>query len=191
MILLIDNYDSFTYNISDYLAQLGSEIIVKRNDEIRIDEIKNLSPTAIVISPGPKKPVDAGITMQLIDQFHQNIPLLGICLGYQAIGEYFGCSLVKSPVPYHGKTSQIYHSGTGIFENLPQPTTVMRYHSLNLSEISNQISITATTESGEPMALQHISLPLYGLQFHPESILTKHGMQMLRNWYQMIIGLNS
>lgn len=191
MILLIDNYDSFTYNISDYLAQLGSEIIVKRNDAISVEEIKILSPRAIVLSPGPKKPVDAGITMQLIDAFHQSIPILGICLGYQAIGEYFGCRLTKSPIPYHGKTSQIFHDGKEIFEGIRQPATVMRYHSLNLEGITQDILITASTASGEPMALKHRHLPLTGLQFHPESILTQDGMRMLQNWYRGIIGLNS
>lgn len=188
MILLIDNYDSFTYNISDYLAQAGAALLVRRNDEISIEEIKTVSPKAIVISPGPKKPVDAGLTMEIIHNFHQTTPMLGICLGYQAIGEYFGCTLVKSPTPYHGKTSEIFHSGSGLFENIPQPATVMRYHSLNIASITDDIAITATTRSGEPMALQHRFLPLTGVQFHPESILTAHGMQMLKNWHRMIIG---
>ena len=186
MILLIDNYVSFTYNIADYLLQLQSDVSVKRNDEISIAEIKALGPQAIVISPGPKKPVDAGITMQMIAAFYQTVPMLGICLGYQAIGEFFGCRLGRSPVPVHGKTSRIRHSGTGLFEGIPQLTEVMRYHSLNIDGFPPELVQTATTESGEHMAFQHISLPLAGVQFHPEAILTQHGKQLMRNWHRSL-----
>jgi anthranilate synthase/aminodeoxychorismate synthase-like glutamine amidotransferase len=184
MIFLLDNYDSFTYNLYDYLSQLGEEIIVKRNDETTVSEIEKLFPQAIVISPGPKTPQDAGILMQVIHHFHNTIPLLGICLGYQAIGEYFGATLMHASVPVHGKTSAlIFNEENILFQNIPQKTQVMRYHSLNITNIPHVVKITAQTESGEPMALQHISLPIVGMQFHPESILTTHGKQMLRNWH--------
>ncbi|MFN0276261.1 MAG: anthranilate synthase component II [Chitinophagales bacterium] len=184
MIFLLDNYDSFTYNLYDYLSQLGAEILVKRNDEITLPEIEDLSPSAIVISPGPKTPKDAGILMQVLHHFHKKLPLLGICLGYQAIGEYFGATLVHSPVPVHGKTSQLFFDENNIlFKNIPQGTEVMRYHSLNITNTPSSVNIIAQTNNGEPMALQHADLPLFGMQFHPESILTQHGMQMLRNWY--------
>jgi len=187
MILLIDNYDSFTYNIYDYLSQLGEEVVVCRNDELHCDVIEQMHPQAIVISPGPKKPSDAGITMQVIDRFHTTIPILGICLGYQAIGEYFGATLVRSAVPVHGKTSEMVHSGDPVFAGVPSPTEVMRYHSLNIVNVAPPLKIIATTAGGENMALKHATLPIYGLQFHPESILTSYGMLMLRNWYSMLM----
>jgi len=184
MILLLDNYDSFTYNLYDYLSQLGAEVTVKRNDEISVEEIKTLSPQAIVISPGPKTPNDAGITLPTIHQFHQIIPFLGICLGYQALGQYFGAKLIHSALPFHGKTSKIYLEKDPIFENIPVETEVMRYHSLNIENIPSSLKIIASTVIGnEPMALKHHELPLYGLQFHPESILTTTGFTMLSNWF--------
>lgn len=188
MIFLLDNYDSFTYNLYDYLLQLGSDVVVKRNDEITIAEIENLQPDAIVISPGPGIPKHAGILMQLIHHFHKKIPLLGICLGYQGIGEYFGASVVHAPLPVHGKTSAIVFEEENIlFQNIPQKTEVMRYHSLNITNIPSAIKIIAQTQSGEPMALQHECLPIFGMQFHPESILTPYGMQMLRNWHKAFV----
>lgn len=184
MIFLLDNYDSFTYNLYDYLLQLGSDVVVKRNDETTITEIENLNPDAIVISPGPGIPKHAGILMQLIHHFHHKLPLLGICLGYQGIGEYFGATLVHSPVPVHGKTSAlVFEQENILFQNIPQNTDVMRYHSLNITNVPSSIKIIAQTQSGEPMALQHESLPVFGMQYHPESILTPYGMLMLRNWH--------
>ncbi len=184
MIFLLDNYDSFTYNLYDYLSQLGAGVIVKRNDEISIQQIKDMSPAAIVISPGPKKPADAGITLEIIHHFKNESPILGICLGYQAIGEYFGAKLIKSPVPVHGKPSVITHSGDSIFNGVPEEFSVMRYHSLNIENIPPLLEIIAATKTtSEPMAVKHLTLPVYGLQFHPESILTPQGMLILRNWY--------
>jgi anthranilate synthase/aminodeoxychorismate synthase-like glutamine amidotransferase len=183
MILLLDNYDSFTYNLSDYLYQLHNKVMVFRNDAITIEEIAQLNPSAIVISPGPKTPRDAGITTQVIHHFHRKIPVLGICLGFQALGEYFGASLCKSVVPVHGKTSLIYHNGSGLFQNIPNPFPAMRYHSLFLQNINEEaFEVIAQTEDGIPMAIQHTQYALHGLQFHPESILTPHGMQILKNW---------
>lgn len=182
-ILLLDNYDSFTYNLADYLSQNGASPIVKRNDAITLAEIRNLKIAAIVISPGPKRPEDAGITMDLIHHFHAILPILGVCLGYQALGAYFGASVVRSPLPQHGKTSKIDHNSSGLFKNIPSPTEVMRYHSLNIAEIPTILEMTAFTQlTNEPMALQHKTLPLAGVQFHPESVLTPHGKQLLANW---------
>jgi anthranilate synthase/aminodeoxychorismate synthase-like glutamine amidotransferase len=186
MILLIDNYDSFTYLIADYFKQFSAEVLVRRNDEISIDEIKGLSPAAIVISPGPGTPVSAGITMQVIDTFHRQIPMLGVCLGYQAMGEYFGCKLIKSTVPMHGKTSWIHHNREGIFNGIPNPVEVMRYHSLIIRDFPPVLTVTASTETGEPMALAHNAFPLTGVQFHPESIGTNFGLQMIHNWVEML-----
>lgn len=184
MILLLDNYDSFTYNLYDYLAQLGAEVIVKRNDEITIAQIQQLAPQAIVISPGPKTPNEAGITLELIHTFKNTTPILGICLGYQAIGQYFGAALIPAQIPTHGKSSVIEMAQDAIFVNLPEITEVMRYHSLNLRNFPPELKIIAKTQdTNEPMALKHVFLPIYGLQFHPESILTKGGFTMLRNWF--------
>lgn len=187
MIFLLDNYDSFTYNLYDYLSQLGAEVMVKRNDEISVEEIKLLSPQAIVISPGPKTPEDAGITLETINYFHKSHPILGICLGYQALGQYFGAKLIHSTLPFHGKTSKIYLENDPIFVNIAPETEVMRYHSLNIENIPSSLKIIASTVIGnEPMALKHLELPLYGLQFHPESILTTAGFTMLRNWFSTL-----
>ena len=182
MILLIDNYDSFTWNLFDYLSQVGKTVQVVRNDAITIPQIAALQPEAIVLSPGPGSPPDAGITMEVIAQFHRQLPLLGICLGYQALGMYFGAALVHSPVPVHSKTSTIRHQGTGLFQDIPNPTSVMRYHSLNIRSWPDCLECTAVTETDEPMALRHRTLPLTGVQYHPESILTPYGLAMLRNW---------
>jgi anthranilate synthase/aminodeoxychorismate synthase-like glutamine amidotransferase len=183
MILLLDNYDSFTYNLADYLQQLHTKVVVHRNNEITVEEIAQLNPAAIVISPGPKTPHEAGITMQVVAQFHQTTPMLGICLGFQAMGEFFGAQLAKAAYPMHGKASAVRHNGSALFSNVPNPFPAMRYHSLFLQHINNeQIEVTAQTEDGVPMALQHKLYPLYGLQFHPESILTPNGLQILRNW---------
>ncbi len=182
MILLLDNYDSFTWNLYDYLKQHHRTVKVVRNDAITIEGIRTLQPEGIVLSPGPGTPVDAGITMDVIDAFHTQVPILGICLGYQAIGCYFGAELVRSPLPVHGKTSVIDHNGQGLFRNLPTPFRVMRYHSLNITRWPDAIRCTATTTDGQPMALVHRDLPLCGVQFHPESVLTEHGRQIIGNW---------
>ncbi len=182
MILLIDNYDSFTWNLYDYLAQQGKEVVVKRNDAITINDIAALQPEAIVISPGPETPVEAGITMTLINEFKNTFPILGICLGYQALGIHFGATLIKSPILVHGKTSQINIREDDIFKQIPAKIEVMRYHSLNITNIPQCLTIIASTSTNEPMALKHNSLPLYGFQFHPESILTQFGLHMIKNW---------
>ena len=182
-ILLLDNYDSFTWNLADYVKQCGEEVHVVRNDAITLDEIAAAKYTGIVLSPGPGRPEDAGIMPALIETFHTRLPILGICLGYQALGAFFGADVVHSPKPVHGKTSVIQHNASGLFSGIPNPTEVMRYHSLNISRIPECIEITAqTTTTAEPMALRHKSLPLCGVQFHPESILTAHGLRMLHNW---------
>ncbi|HAE14429.1 MAG: aminodeoxychorismate/anthranilate synthase component II [Chitinophagales bacterium] len=182
MILLLDNYDSFTWNLYDHLCQTGADVTIHRNDAITLNEIGALQPEAIVISPGPETPLQAGITMQVIDRFHASVPMLGVCLGYQAIGMYFGARLERSPVPVHGKTSMISHSGQDLFAGLPDTMQVMRYHSLNIADVPAQLEITAVTDRAEPMALRHRELPLWGVQFHPESILTPDGLTLLHNW---------
>ena len=185
MIFLLDNYDSFTWNLYDYLVQLGNPVIVSRNDAITVNELQDLSPHAIVLSPGPGRPEDAGIMMDVVAAFFKTTPILGICLGYQALGLYCGAHLVKG-VPVHGKTSPLIHHGDPVFENVPSPSPVMRYHSLNITGIPASLSCIAETDTGEPMAMRHQSLPHYGFQFHPESVLTSYGMQMLANWQQLI-----
>lgn len=186
-ILLLDNYDSFTWNLYDYLVRSGAHVQVYRNDAITPDQVATMDPDGIVLSPGPGKPQDAGIMMALIEKMHHSHPILGICLGYQALGAFFGADVVHSPVPMHGKTSTIGHNGKGLFNGIPDPTEVMRYHSLNIDRIPPEIIITARTiNTLEPMALEHCSLPLCGVQFHPESVLTKHGLAMVGNWLNSI-----
>ncbi len=187
MILLLDNYDSFTYNLRDYILQCGKECRVIRNDEMSLDEIEKLHFSSAIISPGPKTPHEAGITMKFIERFHQTKPMFGICLGHQAIGEFFGAKLVKAIKPMHGKTSLISHNKNYLFNNLPLEFAVMRYHSLILSELEKTpLQITATTEENEVMAIQHPTLKIAGVQFHPESILTPHGLQLMKNWFEYI-----
>ena len=188
MILLIDNYDSFTYNLFQYLGEVEEDIIVKRNDEITISEIEELSPTAIVISPGPGRPEEAGISMEVIQQFYKKTPILGICLGHQAIGAAFGANVIGAKQIMHGKTSQIEHTGTDLFAGQEQPLTVMRYHSLVVEKASlpDELEVTATSlDDHEIMALKHKEYPLYGLQFHPESIGTRTGKQLLHEFYKI------
>ena len=182
MILLIDNYDSFTHNLYDYICQSGAQCIVKRNDEISIDEIRALNPKGIVLSPGPGRPKDAGILMQIVKEFSDELPILGICLGHQAIGEHFGARLVKASKPMHGKTSMINLSKHFIFERLSTETEVMRYHSLILEDLPHCLVSIATSPTGENMAFAHKELSVIGIQFHPESILTKDGLDIIRNW---------
>ncbi len=186
MIVLLDNYDSFTYNLHDYISRTGAECRVVRNDELTVDQLCALPMEALVISPGPGRPADAGITMAAIARLWQSLPILGICLGFQAIGEHFGASLVHGPVPVHGKTSVVTHQGGPLFEGVQQNFEAMRYHSLVLNQLPDTLQVTAHTADGIPMALQHRQLPLFGLQFHPESILTHSGFQILSNWVQMV-----
>lgn len=186
MILIIDNYDSFTWNLYDYLSQLGKKVEVRRNDAISIPEISALQAEAIVLSPGPETPNEAGITLSVIEAFHQRIPILGVCLGYQAIGMYFGAKLVRSISPMHGKTSYIHHQQKDLFTGLNNPMEVMRYHSLNISHIPEDLEILASTDLQEPMAIKHKLWPVYGVQFHPESIGTRQGLPLLSNWLHLL-----
>lgn len=185
-VLLLDNYDSFTYNLYDYLCQLGVKCIVVRNDKISIAEIKQCHFDAIVLSPGPQRPVNAGILMELIANYYNKLPILGICLGMQAIGEFFGAKLVHASIPMHGKTSWIEHKGKGLFDKLANPTKVMRYHSLVLKELPACLEAVAWTSENEFMALQHQDYPIGGVQFHPESILTTEGLSLLKNWVETL-----
>ncbi|MDE2951451.1 MAG: aminodeoxychorismate/anthranilate synthase component II [Chloroflexota bacterium] len=186
MILVIDNYDSFTYNIVQELGELGAELTVYRNDKITVDEIRALKPDRIVISPGPGYPRDAGVSLELIRELGPEVPLLGVCLGHQAIGEAYGGVVAHAPELMHGKTSMIYHRGDTIFGDIPDPFEATRYHSLIVKEESlpDCLMITARAASGEIMGLRHKQHPVIGLQFHPESILTTYGMQMLGNFMQ-------
>ena len=184
MILLIDNYDSFTYNLYQYLSEMGADVQVVRNDKISIDEIRARRPDAIVISPGPKTPSEAGISEPLIREFHKTVPILGVCLGHQAIGEVFGGAVVKAPVPMHGKISQIIHTGRSIFASLPIPFPATRYHSLVVSKetLPDELEIIAWTEDNLVMGLKHRDYPTVGVQFHPESIMTENGRTLLHNF---------
>ena len=184
MILVVDNYDSFTYNLVQYLGELQQEIVVKRNDEITLDEIEELAPDHILISPGPCSPNEAGISLELIDRFKGVIPILGVCLGHQAIGQAFGGEVVRADRLMHGKTSPILHQGQGVFRGLPSPFTATRYHSLIVRRetLPEELEITAETAEGEIMGLRHKHYPVEGVQFHPESIITDHGLDMLRNF---------
>lgn len=184
MILVIDNYDSFTYNIVQELGELGAELTVYRNDKITVDEIRALAPERIVISPGPGFPVDAGVSLAVIRQLGREIPLLGVCLGHQAIGEAYGGLVVHAPELMHGKTSMIYHDGDTILGDIPNPFEATRYHSLIVDEatLPDCLQITARAATGEIMGLRHKQHPVIGLQFHPESILTGYGLQILGNF---------
>ena len=187
MVLLLDNYDSFTYNLHDYVLQLGLTCRVVRNDEMTVDEIVSLNFSSAIISPGPKTPHEAGITMQFIERFYASKPLLGICLGHQALGEFFGAKLVKAKLPMHGKTSVIKHNGHFMFDGLPDEFEVMRYHSLVLEDIEKtELQVLATTSQNEVMAIAHPKYKIAGVQFHPESILTEHGLKMLGNWLRKV-----
>ncbi len=186
-VLLIDNYDSFTYNLYDYLIQLKAECLVKRNDEITLQEIEAEKFDAIVLSPGPQTPYEAGLTFPVIEKFYQEIPILGICLGHQALGLFFGGKLTKASVPVHGKTSPIIHNTHPLFNNLPNTFEVMRYHSLIVKELDESAyQPIAYTPEKEIMAAAHETLPLAGVQFHPESILTEYGLKLLENWMAWI-----
>jgi anthranilate synthase component 2 len=185
MILLIDNYDSFTYNLLHYIAELGHEVDVVRNDVLTVEMIKNqIKPQAVVISPGPGTPDDSGICLELIKTADSSLPLLGVCLGHQAIGQVFGGKVIRAPKPMHGKISPVIHEGKGIFRNLPSPFNATRYHSLIVERESfpDCLEITARTEDGIIMGLQHKTLPIHGVQFHPESIASEHGHALIKNF---------
>ena len=184
MLLMIDNYDSFTYNLVQYFGELGEDVRVFRNDEISIAEVERLAPGRIVLSPGPCTPNKAGICLGLIERFSGRIPLLGVCLGHQAIGEAFGGKVVRAKRVMHGKTSQIEHTGKGVFSDLPTGFTATRYHSLVVERESlpDCLEVTAHSEDGEIMGLRHIQHAVEGVQFHPEAILTEHGHQLLNNF---------
>ena len=186
MILMIDNYDSFTYNLVQYLGELGADLRVVRNDKITLAEIAALAPEKIVISPGPCTPKEAGVSVPLIKKFAGKIPILGVCLGHQSIGEAFGGSIIRAKKLMHGKTSMIEHDGAGVFANLPNPFEATRYHSLVIERATcpDCLQITAESEDGEIMGVRHKSLPVEGVQFHPESILTTAGKDLLRNFMQ-------
>lgn len=189
MLLVLDNYDSFTYNLVQYLGELGENPVVKRNDEITVDEIGTMGVTRMVISPGPCTPAEAGITVPAIRRWGSSIPTLGVCLGHQAIGEAYGGRVVRARTLMHGKTSLIRHDGQGIFEGLPDPLEVMRYHSLVIESGSLpaeiEIVATAVDDPGEIHAVRHLEHPVWGVQFHPESILTQNGKDMLRNFLKL------
>ncbi len=187
MILMIDNYDSFTYNLVQYLGELGEDIKVFRNDKITVNEIKKLNPKKIVISPGPGRPEDAGISCQVIKEFAGMIPLLGVCLGHQALGFVYGARIVNAKKLMHGKTSIIYHNKKDIFQGIPNPFEATRYHSLIVEKkgLPTSLQITAWTKEGEIMGLRHTRYPLWGVQFHPESILTKVGKNILANFLKL------
>lgn len=184
MILLIDNYDSFTFNLYQYMGTFEEDIKVVRNDKITIEEIRALKPEKIVLSPGPKSPKEAGICMDVVKELYQEIPILGICLGHQCIGEAFGGTVTYAKTLFHGKQSKITHDGTGIFYGISSPVKVARYHSLAVQEsnLPECLQILARTEDGEIMAIRHKEYPVIGLQFHPESIYTEHGKRMIENF---------
>jgi len=188
MILMIDNYDSFTYNLVQYLGQLDREVEVRRNDEITIEEIEALEPEAIFLSPGPCSPEQAGISVEVIRAFHRKIPILGVCLGHQAIGYAFGADVVRAGRIMHGKTSPIRNDGRTIFRGLPNPFPAGRYHSLILKRDSlpDCLAVTAETEEGEVMGIRHRDYPVEGIQFHPESILTPNGKRIIGNFLRLI-----
>jgi anthranilate synthase component 2 len=183
-LLMIDNYDSFTYNLVQYLGELGQDVLVYRNDEIDLDQVATLKPRHIVISPGPCTPNEAGISVPLIKAFAGKIPMLGVCLGHQSIGQAFGGNIIHAKQLMHGKTSLIHHKDEGVFKGLPNPYTATRYHSLVIERetIPDCLEITAWTEDGEIMGVRHKTMPIEGVQFHPESILTEYGHELLDNF---------
>ena len=186
MILLIDNYDSFTYNLAQYLGELGSPPLVKRNDEITLEEIESLGPERIVISPGPGRPEDAGISIAAITRFGARMPILGVCLGHQGIGVAFGGRVVRAGQLMHGKVSSVQHDGRGVFRGLSPSFTAGRYHSLVVAEpLPEALEASARTEDGTIMGVRHRTLPVHGVQFHPESVLTGEGRQLLRNFLEL------
>jgi len=184
MILVIDNYDSFTYNLVQYLGELGQEVVVYRNDKIEPEKVGDLSPERIIISPGPGRPSDAGVSMEVIRAYEAKIPILGVCLGHQCLGQVHGADIVRGDRIMHGKVSEVHHNGEGIFSGIPSPFSATRYHSLIIEpgSLKAPLSSAAWTEEKEIMAVRHEKYPVWGVQFHPESILTEHGKDILRNF---------
>jgi anthranilate synthase/aminodeoxychorismate synthase-like glutamine amidotransferase len=188
MVLVIDNYDSFTYNLVQYLGELGATVVVRRNDEATIDALRALAPARVVISPGPGRPEQAGVSLEVIKEFGPRLPLLGVCLGHQAIGLAFGGDVIRAPLPIHGKTSTVEHNSQGVFAGLSSSFQAGRYHSLVVDETSmpGELEVTARTkEDGLVMGLRHRTMPIHGVQFHPESVLTNEGRRILRNFLEM------
>lgn len=187
MILMIDNYDSFTYNLVQYLGILGSDVKVRRNDHVTLEEIDTMAPERLVISPGPGIPQTSGIIVPLIQRFYQQVPILGVCLGHQAVAVALGGKVVRASRLMHGKVSEIHHDGQGVFHDVPDPFTATRYHSLAVEEESlpSSLQITARAEDGEIMGVRHKDYPVHGIQFHPESILTEEGMRILENFLNL------
>ena len=190
MILVIDNYDSFTYNLVQYLGELGADLLVKRNDEVTVEQVRALKPKGLLISPGPCSPKEAGVSVELIRNLSGEIPLLGVCLGHQAVGYAFGGDIIRAKKLMHGKTSEIRHDGKGVFKGLPNPFRATRYHSLVIKRetLPKVLEITAESEDGEIMGVRHRTLAVEGVQFHPESILTEAGKHLLTNFLEMRIG---
>ena len=189
MILVIDNYDSFTYNLVQYLGELGADVVVRRNDAVGVEEIGELAPSAIVLSPGPCTPAEAGVSVEAVRRWGSSIPILGVCLGHQAIGEAYGGEVVLADRIMHGKTSQVCHDGTGVFAGLPSPMQVMRYHSLIVERETMpeclEIVAVAEDDATEVHAVKHRAHPVYGVQFHPESVMTPHGKALLKNFLEL------
>jgi len=183
-ILVLDNYDSFVFNLVQYLGQLGAECVVRRNDEISVEEVGSFGADGLLLSPGPGTPERAGIMMETIRAYAGKVPMFGVCLGHQAIGAAFGATVTRAPELLHGKTSEVHHTGAGVLAGLPDPFTATRYHSLAVvpSTLPDEIEVTGRTESGVVMAMRHRTLPIEGVQFHPESVLTEGGHTMLANW---------
>mgnify|MGYP003724061973 CR=1 FL=1 len=190
MLLMIDNYDSFTYNLYQYLCELGAEVEVVRNDKISLEEIEDMSPEGIIISPGPATPLEAGISNDVIRQFGPKTPTLGVCLGHQCIGQAFGAKVVRAPKPMHGKISEITHNATGVLAAIPSPFKATRYHSLTLEpgSLPDCLEITAESDDGVIQGIAHRDLPLHGVQFHPESIASDHGHQLIQNFLDIARG---
>jgi anthranilate synthase/aminodeoxychorismate synthase-like glutamine amidotransferase len=186
VILLVDNYDSFTWNLAQYLGELGAPLVVRRNDEITVEQIEQLRPARIVISPGPGRPEDAGVTVEVIRRFGPTTPVLGVCLGHQGIGVAFGGSVVRARQLMHGKVSSVHHDGRGVFRGVSQPFVAGRYHSLVVADpLPPALEAVARTEDGTIMGLRHVAFPIHGVQFHPESVLTGEGRQVLRNFLEL------
>ena len=192
MILLLDNYDSFTYNLAQYLGEFGCNVEVHRNDKISVEHIAERKPEAIIISPGPCTPQEAGVSVELVQKLAGKFPILGVCLGHQAIGAAFGGKIIRAPKLFHGKTSEILHDGKGVFRKLPKPFTATRYHSLVVerSTFPDDLTVTAETDDQLVMGLSHKSLPVHGVQFHPESIASEHGMIILQNFLDLAAAWN-
>lgn len=190
MILVIDNYDSFTYNLVQYLSELGAEVVVERNDAVTVEGARKLGPTGVLISPGPGRPEEAGVSLDMIAKLGSEIPIFGVCLGHQSIAQNFGASVVRAERLMHGRTSPILHEGRGVFQNLPSPLTATRYHSLIVKRdtIPDELEVTAWTDQDEVMGIRHRDLPIEGVQFHPESFLTEHGHELIRNWLSSLAG---